>query len=430
MLDDITTYLYNIPRFARTGGLIQTKKRLKTLGNPQHRFRYIHVAGTNGKGSVCAYLDSVIRQMGYKVGMFTSPHLVKINERIRIDGEEISDSAFRNAFQKVKSVIDDEADDIVRPTFFEYIYLIAMTAFAEAGIEYGIIETGLGGRLDLTNSIDHPELTVITSIGLDHTQILGDTYAKIAKEKAGIIKPETPLIFLDERKEVSDTILSIANVNKVPYTVVHPTQIRLEKADRNGLLCTFTSGNGVAYSLHLNTTGLYQLNNAAVAVTALEILFREMSPEYRKKMILAGMETMRWPARMEEMLPGVYIDGAHNDDGIRELARSISYLFENEKIDLLFAVAEDKDYTHMVRRLSQIKNLQTVIVTEIDNGRRTDHRIVEALFKDVYEGPVISIPNVNEALKIGLYKREDHVLLCTGSLYLAGHIKEILGGRS
>lgn len=430
MLDDITTYLYNIPRFARTGGLIQTQKRLKALGDPQHRFHYIHVAGTNGKGSVCAFLDSVIRKMGYKTGLFTSPHLVKINERIRIDGEEISDEAFRSAFEAVKALIDDEPEEIVRPTFFEFIYLIAMKAFADAGIEYGIIETGLGGRLDLTNSIDVPDLTVITSIGLDHTQILGDSYAKIAGEKAGIIKAGVPLVFLDERKEAAEVIRAQAIAMEAPYKAVCPSQLLLESADRHGLTCSFHSESGIDYRLILQTTGLYQMTNAALAVTSLEILFKDMAADERKEMILSGMSAMRWPARMEEVLPDVYIDGAHNDDGIRELVRSASQIFAEEKIDLLFAVAEDKDYTHMVSRLSQLKNLKSVIVTEIDNGRRTDHRIVEALFKDAYAGPVLSLPDVYEALKTGMQRKGDHVLLCTGSLYLAGHIKEILGGRS
>ncbi len=178
----------------------------------------------------------------------------------------------------------------------------------------------------------------------------------------------------------------------------------------------------------LRTTGLYQMTNAALAAEALEILLGELPADRRKEIILSGMKAMQWSARMEEVLPNLYIDGAHNDDGIRELVRSISTIFAEEEINLLFAVAEDKDYTGMTARLSRLKNLKTVTVTEINNGRRTDHKIVEALFKDVFDGPVISIPDINEALKTCMQNRKNHVLLCTGSLYLAGYIKEILGG--
>ncbi|MEI3265904.1 MAG: hypothetical protein V8R85_01640 [Frisingicoccus sp.] len=151
MMKEIVDYLYNIPRFARTGGLEQTRERLRLLGSPEKSFHYIHVAGTNGKGSVCAYMESCLRQFGYKTGLFTSPHLVRINERIRINNEEISDEAFAEAFYKVKALVDAQAaQGIAHPTFFEFIYLMAMWAFGKAGIEYGVIETGLGGRLDLT----------------------------------------------------------------------------------------------------------------------------------------------------------------------------------------------------------------------------------------------------------------------------------------
>lgn len=200
MMKDIVEYLYKIPRFARTGGLEATRERLRLLGSPEKSFHYIHVAGTNGKGSVCAYMESCLRNLGFKTGLFTSPHLVRINERIRINHQEISDEDFCEAFYKVKHLVDVQKEQgIPHPTFFEFIYLMAMTAFQKAGIEYGVIETGLGGRMDLTNAVERPDITVITSIGLDHTAILGDTIEKIAGEKAGIIKAGVPLVYLDTK---------------------------------------------------------------------------------------------------------------------------------------------------------------------------------------------------------------------------------------
>lgn len=189
-------YILDIPKFTVKNHLTHTKEFLLRLGNPQVGRKVIHVAGTNGKGSVCAYIQALLLAEKKRTGFFSSPHLVKINERIRINGEEIDDETFLAVFQKVKTTVDEmEKDGLAHPTFFEFLFGMAMTAFAMADMEYIVLETGLGGRLDATNAIDDPVLTVITAVGMDHMEILGDTIEKIAAEKGGIIKRQVPLVF-------------------------------------------------------------------------------------------------------------------------------------------------------------------------------------------------------------------------------------------
>jgi dihydrofolate synthase/folylpolyglutamate synthase len=450
MMNAIVEYLYNIPRFSRNGGLGETQERLRRLGNPEKSFHYIHVAGTNGKGSVCAYMESCLRQMGYKTGLFTSPHLVRINERIRINNEEISDADLAEAFHKVKTLVDEQAaEGIGHPTFFEFIYLMAMCAFEKAGITYGVIETGLGGRLDLTNAVEAPVLTVITSISLDHTAILGDTIGQIAAEKAGIIKPGVPLVYLADGGDAERAIAQKAReMTGSPDTEAERTYaipeehlwypVRpewMEDASIIGnqihfyLMCPYFK----KYDIILDTTGLYQVENVSLAVTAMEILRRTMGWDIWesrfRRTIMTGIEATVWPGRMELVAPNTYVDGAHNDDAIRKLVYSIVCAFPEKDIYLVFAVAEDKDYRQMVRTLCGLDNLKGVVVTELDNGRRRDYHEVMEHFQDNWHGKIQGTYNVNEAIATGQqWQGQDGILICTGSLYLVGHVKEILGG--
>ena len=193
--EEAVAYIEDIPRFTTKNSLDHTRECMRRLGHPQKKFRVIHVAGTNGKGSVCAYLDSMLRAGGYKVGLFTSPHLVKINERFKINGEMISDERFVKAFEEVQKIIKKAQEDgLDHPSYFETLFLMGMVVFKEADVDYVVLETGLGGRLDATNTVDHPLACIITSISLDHVEYLGDTIGKIAGEKAGIIKPQVPVI--------------------------------------------------------------------------------------------------------------------------------------------------------------------------------------------------------------------------------------------
>ena len=434
MIENIVEYLYQIPRFARTGGLEQTQERLRLLGNPEKSFHYIHVAGTNGKGSTCAYLESVLRHMGFKTGLFTSPHLIRINERIRINNVEISDDAFIQAFQKVKDLIDQQMQQgIAHPTFFEFIYLMAMCAFKDAGIEYGIIETGLGGRLDLTNAVTEPELTVITSISLDHTAILGETIEKIASEKAGIIKEGIPLVFTDKISSVSNVLLEQAERLDSMAFPVRSSWIENISMDAGCIAFTYRCPYFKNYDIILKTNGMYQIENACLTITGLEVLRLKCGWTIGEldyyQAIQDGLKAMQWAGRMEQVEDRVYVDGAHNDDAVFQLVSSVNQMYHDQDIYLVFAVAEDKDYKNMVKHLSQIHRLKGVVITEIDNGRRRDYHEVLDDFSNNWHGMIKGTYNVNEAIVLGKeWMGTDGILICTGSLYLVGHVKEILGG--
>ena len=205
--EEAVKYILDIPKFTRKNDASHTKTLLGLLGDPQEAAKVIHVAGTNGKGSVCAYLDAMLRSEGKRTGLFTSPHLVKMNERIVIDGSPISDDAFVFVFEKTLSCVRQmEKQGLAHPTFFEFLFAMACTAFADAGVEYAVLETGMGGRLDATNTVERPLACVITSIGMDHMEYLGNTPAEIAGEKAGIIKPGVP-VFFSETSEESDSVI-------------------------------------------------------------------------------------------------------------------------------------------------------------------------------------------------------------------------------
>ena len=372
--------------------------------------------------------------MGFKTGLFTSPHLIRINERIRINNTEISNEAFIKAFHKVKDLIDAQmCQGIAHPTFFEFIYLMAMCAFKDAGIEYGIIETGLGGRLDLTNAVEEPELTVITSISLDHTAILGDTVEKIAVEKAGIIKGGVPLVYLDKCPEVSEVLIKKSEEKDVSAFAVRNHWVENVSMDTDRIEFTYRCPYFKKYDIILKSNGMYQMENASLAITALEVLRLKCGwtigelDFYRS--IQDGLADMRWAGRMEMVGKDIYVDGAHNDDAILQFVASVNQMFREQDIYLVFAVAEDKDYRQMVCHLSQIRRLKGVIVTEIDNGRRRDFHEVLEDFKKNWHGKIDGTYNVNEAIVLGKqWKGQNGILICTGSLYLVGHVKEILGG--
>lgn len=475
-------YIYDIPKFTKKGGIEQTEKLMAMLGNPQNDFKYIHIAGTNGKGSVSAFMAQALQMCGIKTGLFTSPHLVTINERLRIDGEVISNDDFVRLFEDIKQRVDAYvADGGVHPTFFEWMYMMAMCWFSRQKIQYAVVETGLGGRLDATNVIKYPELTLITSIGLDHVQYLGSDIASIAGEKAGIIKKDVSLVFDASVPEACAVIcqrfgtvqggadwrsrlqnedaqgdactLNTARVMPVTAKMMSETAKKVsetaKKVSETAKMVPVTAqmaehvvfgDDRIDYDvvldenpLHvvLTMNGTYQVDNSLIALHGLSLLgqnngyFNLAKNEFYKR-IVQGLESTVWAGRMEKVRYGFYIDGAHNDAGIRALVKTLNVHFKNKNIYLLFAVAEDKDYSHMIASLCALPNLQGVMVTAIDNVRRVDTKEVTALFEKNGHAPVKQSYNIKEALQTAMDWAGDNVLCCCGSLYLAGSVKEIL----
>lgn len=418
---EVVDYLLGIPRFAGKTGHENLRGYLELLGNPQEKVPVIHVAGTNGKGSVCAFLSAILEQAGYRVGMFTSPHLIRINERIRIGQTAISDDDFVRVFGQVYEVVHTGMKQgLAHPNFFEFLFMMAGCFYAGQDMDYVIYETGLGGRLDATNVL-RPELTVITSIGMDHMEYLGDTIEKIAGEKAGILKTGIPCVYLNQPQAAAQVIQEAARVRDVPLCVVEKEKIRIDEIGEETIDFSYDSQYDREY--RIRKTALYQTENAMLAVRAAEYLLREREAQ---DMIRRGLYTMHWAGRMEELEPGIYVDGAHNEPAIRAFCETVSRLYGDKRIILVFAVASDKQYNEMIRILCEKLTLREVIVTSIGGKRATPLESVQEQFIQAGTQSVQLAEHPLQAWELAKsLLTDDSRVFCTGSLYLTGELEAV-----
>lgn len=422
--------LLAIPKFAGKTTHDNLRGFLQLLGNPQSSIPAIHVAGTNGKGSTCAYIASVLQRAGKRVGMFTSPHLIRINERFQINGMEISDREFTEVFSCVKQVVEQGmAGGLVHPNFFEYLFLMATIWYQKQQPDYVIYETGLGGRLDATNVLC-PQITVITQIGMDHMQYLGDTLSLIAGEKAGIMKTGVPCVYLKQEDASADVLEAYGKETKsllIPVERAEITidEIGIETIDFSYLSRYDNTGRGQKrYTYRIWKTALYQTENAALALEAVRQLLKREATE---EILQEGLLNMHWKGRMEKLAPGIYVDGAHNVPAIEAFCDTIFRLYPSEKNVLLFAVANDKRYNEMICILCQSAvRFERVIVTTISGGRVTPVSQVAELFRQ-YGMPafrIIEEPDDRQAWKLARSSAaEGCQVFCVGSLYLVGSLE-------
>lgn len=425
---EAVAYIDETPKFTKKNTLDHTRAFLKRLGDPQEKMKILHVAGTNGKGSVCSFLASMLKAGGKRTGLFTSPHLVKINERFVVDEQDVSDEEFLEAFHTVMDCVEEMKEEgYPHPTYFELLFLIGMKLFERAGVEYLVLETGLGGRLDATNSVAHPLVSVITSISLDHTEYLGDTVAAIAGEKAGIIKEGVPVVYDASCPESAEVIRRRAEELHAPAYPITPEMYKISKTTKKHIDFSIDSGYYDDIRLSISSVAEYQVKNAAEAVTAIRVIDREGA--FTDEVIRKGVEEMRWQGRMETVLPGVIIDGAHNEAGVEEFVKTARRLEADYPVTLLFAAVGDKDYRHMIETICRELRLERVIVTEVGGYRSVDVKVPEELFRQFGAKKVTAIPDVEEAFDEALREQGDGILFCVGSLYLVGNIKSILETR-
>lgn len=425
---EAVAYIDETPKFTKKNTLDHTRAFLKRLGDPQEKMKILHVAGTNGKGSVCSFLASMLKAGGKRTGLFTSPHLVKINERFVVDEQDVSDEELLEAFHTVMDCVEEMKEEgYPHPTYFELLFLIGMKLFERAGVEYLVLETGLGGRLDATNSVAHPLVSVITSISLDHTEYLGDTVAAIAGEKAGIIKEGVPVVYDASCPESAEVIRRRAEELHAPAYPVTPKMYKISKTTKKHIDFSIDSGYYDDIRLSISSVAEYQVKNAAEAVTAIRVIDREGA--FTDEVIRKGVEEMRWQGRMETVLPGVIIDGAHNEAGVEEFVKTARRLEADYPVTLLFAAVGDKDYRHMIETICRKLRLERVIVTEVGGYRSVDVKVPEELFRQFGAKKVTAIPDVEEAFDEALREQGDGILFCVGSLYLVGNIKSILETR-
>lgn len=410
-----------IPKFGAKASLSNLSAYLELANHPERNLRVIHIAGTNGKGSVSAYIDSILRQAGYTTALFTSPHLIKINERFRINFKECSDEELIDAWCQMKDFMKKGEQQGLQPlTFFEILFLMGMFIFSQKEVDYCILETGLGGRLDAT-VLSNPVLSVITSISYDHMEILGDTIEKIASEKAGIIKKEVPVVAVDENNSVFSVIERTAKEKKAPVYGLSSQELTILKKYENKIDFSINSRYYKISNLEVKSYASYQVQNAALAALAVHVLLPDLSQE----VIRDGILGMYWPGRMEEIAKNVYVDGAHNPGAVRQIYNSVTD--SDKEWLLLFAVCSDKDYTEMIRILGMVP-WKRIYITKIDSARGADTVAVKQCFKEVAECPICEFESAGVAFKAALQDRGDEKkenLLCLGSLYLVGEIKEL-----
>ena len=403
-------YLLKIPFWTKKkNSLEQVRDFLVELGDPEKGFSIIHVAGTNGKGSVCADLTAILKEAGYKVGTFISPHLSDIRERFLINGELADRMLFEDCFRQVLAAAERMKErGYFHPTFFEFVFLIAMVMFAREKVDYVILETGLGGRLDTTNVIRLPKACVITSISLDHTQYLGETIPEIAAEKAGIIKPGVPVIYDDGDPAASKVICRQARIAGAPAWPVGQE----DEAEEDQKLFAAP----------------YQARNAALARKVFKVL---EIPGIDENVCRAGIRKVSWPGRMEKAAPDVWLDGAHNPGGIRAFIQAVKEQTKKEfrQIHLLFAAVEDKDYREMIQMLCNQLPITRVTVVHLKDERGAAQELLADQFRQAGCMQVKAYKTAAKALEAALsHRKEGDRLYVVGSLYLIGEIRELMWG--
>ena len=424
--EEAVAYIEETPKFTTKNKLEHTKECLRRLGSPEERFNVIHVAGTNGKGSTCAFLTSILREAGYSCGLFTSPHLVTINERFQINEKNIDDDTFLHAFEKVKKLADElVAEGSYHPTYFEFLFLMGMVIFADAGVDYVVLETGLGGKLDATTAVEHPLACVITSISFDHMQYLGNTITAIAGEKAGIIVPGVPVIYDGNDPEAAQVISERAEELGSPCYEVKREDAKILRNTMSGIDFLFKNeyyGN-TAFSIPF--IAKYQVMNSMLALKTIEVMKNHIAAS--EDAVRRGIRETRWQGRMETVLPGVIVDGAHNEDGVEKFVETAEHFQKEFPLTLLFSAVDDKDYTDMIRTICTRIRFRHVIVTQVGGYRKVPVEELAEIFREDGVPEVEAIEDVPAAFERAVKEKgEDGMLFCVGSLYLVGEIKAVI----
>lgn len=428
--EEAAAYIEEIPKFTKKHTLEHTKTFLKRLGNPAADRKIVHVAGTNGKGSVCAYLQAILMAEGKRTGFFTSPHLVSVNERIRVDNIQIDNETFLKVFRKVLKIVRQMVEDgIEHPSYFEFLFGMGMTAFAETDVEYIILETGLGGRLDATNAIDNPALVIITSISLDHTAILGDTIEKIAGEKAGIIKPGVPVFFDGSSKKAAEVIKAKASELGVSCREVTKNAYEIQEVHRKYIAFSRRSAYDKDVIFQVPMCGCYQAMNAELALEASEYLLA--GEEIHMDRWKEALAELHWEGRMERVGAHITVDGAHNPGAMEAFVESVKALDESERGEmvLLFSAVSDKKYDQMIEYLCENLDAKAYVVTQIEDERGVPAEELADVFRRYTDRPVYCKERLEDAVRTAMNERgETGEIYCLGSLYLVGMMKKLLAG--
>lgn len=405
------TYIHSVNWAFCKPGLERIKALCQALGNPQQKLRFIHVAGTNGKGSTSSMLASILQSAGYRTGLYTSPYIRMFCERIRVDGENIPKDALAKLTEKIQPIADAMED---KPTEFELITALAFEYFYQTKCDVVVLEVGLGGRLDSTNVIENTALSIITGIDFDHTALLGNTIGEIAAEKAGIIKESRPILFGASDGEAYRTVLEIAQAKNAPFHQVDRSTYCEKSATLEGTVFDY-----LHYSnLHLPLLGAYQPYNATLVLTAVELL-KEQGFSIGEQSVREGLLGVRWPARFELLSrdPIIIYDGGHNPEGVRAAVASVKTYFGGQRVNILSGVMADKDRGEMIETMKPITAHAFTVTPNNPRSLAAEDYAAQLLAYDISASSYTSVAaGVKAAIESSI--KENIPLVCLGSLYL------------
>lgn len=429
---EIVNYLYNLQKYGIKFGLENIQRLMSSLDNPHKAFRLVHVAGTNGKGSTSAMIASLLKKTGLKVGLFTSPHLVSFTERIRVNGDEITENEVIRLASHIKKIVEKIED--FSPTFFEVVTAMAMLYFKEKKIDIAVMEVGMGGRLDATNII-LPEVSVITSISFDHREFLGDSLEDIAREKAGIIKKGIPVVTAKQEIPADELIKKTADLMGSPlYIYGRDFGGLLRSSDIRGITMKYFDNITSIDDIFIPLAGEHQLINSCIAIKSALLLTEKLKRNLLLSSVKQALCDLKWPGRLEFIAadPPVLIDGAHNPSAAKALSDTLKTTFKNrfQKIIMILGVMADKDINGIMEPLLPLAT--EIIFTAPAYSRAASPEKLKQVAKLLGFNNMQTAQTIKDAIETAtqLALREHKpLIMITGSFYTIGEAKEVLGQR-
>lgn len=420
-------YIHSTRTFGIKLGLENISKLLELLGNPQKNLKFIHVAGTNGKGSTSSFISNMLIEEGYKVGLFTSPYLEKFTERIRINNKEIDEERLAHITETIKEKVVEMINlGYNHPTEFEIVTAIALKFYYEENTDIVVLEVGLGGRYDSTNVIDKPIAAVITPIAMDHVNILGDTLEKIAYEKAGIIKEDSIVISAKQEKEAMDVIKNVVNEKNGELNIIDESDINILETNEFGSTFNYKNNDSTYNDLKIKLLGEHQVANASLALKTILTLKEKKLINVSNDSILNGLYNTTWIGRLEVLRrsPTFVIDGAHNTHGANSLRKSIQNIFNYNNLILGIGMLGDKDVESVVSLLAPLAH--KIIITEAKMPRAKKAEDLAKIIEK-YNGNYIIEEEINNAVKTVMDEAgKDDLIVFSGSLYIIGDVRKIV----
>lgn len=435
--EEAVELFYRIPRFNPKHKLQNIEIVLKRMDQPDRQMKIIHIAGTNGKGSTSAYLAGLLQRCGLKTGLFISPHLVDIRERFQINGIYASKEMFLEAVRAVCALIETLKQENMdyEPCFFDMLFFVGMYIFQKENVDILVLETGLGGSMDATNAVSEKILTLITHIGLDHTEYLGTTLEEIAYEKAGIMRPNVPCVVAPKNEDVSAVFIKKAQELDCSCRILQEKDYTCQGVYEKSVAFSYVSSYYGTVPVKLHTPALYQADNVCLALAGFEALLslgvisKEQMPKERLIQALYGIN---WAGRMEEVSEHVFLDGAHNTDGMDMLLKSVAADDCHAKRTIVFSAVSDKDYEQMIRSILQSDLFSEMVVTQLQTQRGVPAAVLyEEVCRQIgLTGKQIEHRMVSDSLDIVkkvINKRDkNEYVYIAGSLYLVGQMKQLL----